>query len=340
MARSKTPRQPAGKRKTASPQRPAATPDTGAPDKLPLAQAHATAVLPATCAETKPEQGPVAQEPTQQERRPACPVPLSAWSLCGGAVRGLAHHRSGLPCQDDVAWHASPRPILTLSDGAGSAPISELGAATLVRGVSRFLVSLEDAIAPWLDDASDTAQAQAQAQQWSQRLLIHAQGLLADLAHAQRRDVRDVRGTLLVVVIGAVHCFWWQVGDGAIVVQTSSDLKALGSTHTAKGEFANQTCFVDIAKPSDVQFGLLPTSEVHGMALMSDGGAEKLVAYDGSRVAQRVGKWLEAVARGLMSPEKIAIAYQEPQMWERTNLDDRSIVLAARLHEQSGAGAT
>ena len=260
---------------------------------------------------------------------PVVPVPLSAWQLSGEAVIGLAHRRKGLVCQDAVAWRQAARPILALSDGAGSAVVSELGAAALVSGISRFLMSMEDALAPWLDgeESSNTAALSAL---WSARLLAHAQGILQDLAQAQRRSVRDVRGTLLLAVVGQVRTFWWQVGDGAAVVQDAHGLRVLGDTQHAKGEFANQTCFVDIARAADVQCGVLSSAEVFGLALMSDGGAEKLVAHDGSRVAGRLNDWLSATVAQQLPPDKIALAFHEPAMWERTSLDDRAIVLVAR----------
>ncbi len=265
------------------------------------------------------------------------PVPLSAWQLSGEAVIGLAHRRKGLVCQDAVAWRQTARPILALSDGAGSAVVSELGAAALVSGISRFLMSMEDALAPWLDGEGAHSSADTNTDLgalWSARLLAHAQGILEDLAQAQRRSVRDVRGTLLVAVVGQVRTFWWQVGDGAAVVQYAHGLRVLGDTRHAKGEFANQTCFVDIARAADVQCGVLPSAEVFGLALMSDGGAEKLVAHDGSRVAGRLNEWLSATVEQRLPPDKIALAFHEPAMWERTSLDDRSIVLLARLRPQ------
>lgn len=256
-------------------------------------------------------------------------IPLATWRpACGVAVTGLSHSRKGLPCQDAVAWRSDSRPILALSDGAGSAAVSERGATALVSGVTRFLVSLEDALSPWLDDPAD--QAPEQTIRWVRRLLIHAQGILDDLARSERRDVRDLRATLLVVVVGAIRTFWWKVGDGAIAVRQGDTLCALGNASKAKGEFANQTCFVDAASISEVQFGLLPTAKVSGIALMSDGGAERLVASNGSRVAARIGEWFDAVASERLTPDKIVLAFHDPAMWERTSLDDRSIVLTAR----------
>lgn len=255
-------------------------------------------------------------------------VPLNTWQLSGAAVKGLAHWRKDLPCQDAVRWRAQPRPILLLSDGAGSASVSELGAEVLVTGIARFLSSMEDALRLWMDAA--TGQEQEQVQQWSHRLLLHAQGLLEDLAQSERRKVSELRATLLLAVLGTVHSFWWQVGDGVIVAQSNEKARVLGDSSKSKGEFANQTCFVDTASLEDLQFGVLPTADLLGLALMSDGGAERLVANDGSQVAARVNNWLEALRQKSFSPEQLAVAFHEPEMWQRTSLDDRSIVLAAR----------
>ena len=263
-------------------------------------------------------------------------IPLTAWQITGVAVTGLSHSRKGLPCQDAVAWRNGSRPILALSDGAGSAAVSERGATALVSGVSRFLASLEDVLSPWLDDPAE--QAPEQIMPWVRRLLLHAKGILDDLARSERRAVRDLRATLLLAVMGSVRTFWWQVGDGAIVVRHNGSLRALGDTSKAKGEFANQTCFVDAADISDVQFGLLPTAEVSGIALMSDGGAEKLVASDGSQVAARIGEWFDAAASERLTPDKIVLAFHDPSMWERTSLDDRSLVLAARTGGENFRG--
>ena len=86
--------------------------------------------------------------PVVQPAPEPCAVNLSDWNLTGEAIVGLAHRRNGLPCQDAVAWRHQSRPILVLSDGAGSAAASELGAAALVTGMARLLTTMEDALAP------------------------------------------------------------------------------------------------------------------------------------------------------------------------------------------------
>ncbi|WP_374326929.1 CRISPR-associated protein Csx16 [Azonexus sp.] len=317
---------------------PESTAKAGVGSPIPLLQPPAAAAKGCRVPLANPEPLPMPQAseivsavPSPCQLEPAVtevPVPLAAWKLAGEAVIGLAHRRIGLPCQDAVAWRNTTRPILALSDGAGSAAISERGAAALVGGVSRLLISMEDALSLWLDDFVNDAETQAAL--WSRRLLAHASGLLDDLARAERRNVRDLRATLLLAIVGSARVFWWQVGDGAVVARTSSGVQALGQASKTKGEFANQTMFVDAASFDDVQFGLLAAADVSGLALMSDGGAERLVAHDGSRVASRVSGWFDDVVEQRLTPDRIALAFHEAPMWERTSLDDRSIVLAAR----------
>ena len=295
--------------------------NSASPQQAPGPEAAAAAVEPLATAAPPAAEPPAPTPP---------PIPANAWHICGDAVQGLGHRRKGLPCQDAVAWHRAPQPILALSDGAGSAAVSERGAQALVSGMTRFLHSLQDDLALWLDADCSLEQAQAQSGRWSERLRLHAQGLLADLAQAERRPVLDLRATLLLLVLGQRHAYWWRVGDGAIVAQSAAGLQTLGHQAPTVAEFANQTCFVDIACANDVLAGVLPTAGLYGVALMSDGGAEKLVARDGSRVAKRLADWLDEVAQGRFALERIALSFHEPGMWERTTLDDRALVLAAR----------
>ena len=299
----------------------------------------ATGMAALTTQQTTPQTTtPGADSQTSDRPPPPRPVPLEHWHVCGDAITGLKHRRAGLPCQDAVAYTTTPRPLLALSDGAGSAAISEQGAQTLVGGSLRLLHTLEDDLAALLDAEADPADLDAAGKRWAQRLLRHARGLLVDLARHLRRETRDVRATLLLVAIGTRRLMWWRVGDGAIVARSASSLRVLGDMGRPKGEFANQTCFVDAATMADVQYGLLPVADIDGIALMSDGGAEKLVAHDGTRVANRLAQWLDELAQQRFGIERIALAYHEPAMWERTTLDDRALLLAARPAPSSQPG--
>jgi hypothetical protein len=171
-------------------------------------------------------------------------------------------------------------------------------------------------------------------------LVKHARGLLDDLAQAQRRPVLDFRCTLLVAVLGKAQTLWVQVGDGAIVaeqqvweapahtaLQAQAVLTCLGTAQ--KGEFANQTVFLTEAQPADVQWGLLASDTLTGLALMSDGASEKLVASHRQTVSARVSAWLAALREGRLLRSELTQAFYAPDFCQRSTGDDRSIALVS-----------
>jgi hypothetical protein len=144
------------------------------------------------------------------------------------------------------------------------------------------------------------------------------------------RSDRDFRATLLLAVVGQARIFWLKVGDGELVLQTrDGSMRTLGQAD--KGEFANQTVFVDTSLTFDsVQYGTLDANDVTGLALMSDGASERLVAHDGSRVAQRVTDFMQALVQGKLAREQVFLFLNEPEVWQGSTHDDKSIALAAR----------
>ncbi|HNQ49524.1 MAG TPA: PP2C family serine/threonine-protein phosphatase [Hydrogenophilus thermoluteolus] len=287
-------------------------------------------------ASVKQPDAPVQPKGTQRDEendKSAPPEPgiaLDQWRGEAEAVKGLAHHRSRLPCQDAARWRQLPRPLIVVSDGAGSAKVSELGAQALVMGVSTFVATIDDWLSEWLDDTREEAQANTQAQRLSRWLLAFGKETLAQLAEAERRSIADLRATLLLAIAGKRWCFWWQVGDGAVVCRRNGDLQLLTDTARVKGEFANHTTFIDQAQSESVQFGLVPTALVSGIAVMSDGSAERLVAHDGSCVARQLGQWFDDAVAQRLDAMALAKIFRDPAFWHRTSLDDCSIALMAR----------
>ena len=260
------------------------------------------------------------------------------WFVQDEAVVGLAHRVKNLPCQDAAQATDHPRPALVLADGAGSSAMSEIGARAVVRSTIRLLDTLDKPLSDWLDrDCADPGQ---QARSWGLLLVKHAIGTLKDLATEQRRELRDFRCTLLVAVIGRQRLFWVKVGDGAIVLENrrlqtdaqgqpswAHDLCVLGEP--GKGEFANQTQFLDGIRPDEVQIGCQSSNQVSGLALMSDGAAERLVSNDGSRVAPRVSKLLQQLREDKLRRSVLTRMFYEEDFCTGTSGDDRSIALSA-----------
>ena len=80
------------------------------------------------------------------------------WSVLGRSVRGTAHLRHGVRCQD--SWHVGRVPggglVIAVADGAGSAARSDEGSAVAVRAaVGHVLAALAGAGADGRDTDSD-----------------------------------------------------------------------------------------------------------------------------------------------------------------------------------------
>lgn len=264
--------------------------------------------------------------------------PLQCWKVLGEAVVGLAHRKAAkpLPCQDAVSASVVVRPVLLLSDGAGSALLSDVGSYTLTQGLQRFLQSIDPLLVPLLDRPAGPAAGEVDALLLTRLVIRQAMGLLQDLSEQHRRDVRDFQGTLVVVIVGLQRLYWLSVGDSSLVVEHAhredghikTRLSALSML--SKGEFANQTVFVGPHLTlADVQVGVEPIVGLSGLALMSDGGAERLVSHDGEHVAQRVSEWLDQLRAGDLQRHRLTQAFYSEGFNQHTTLDDRSIVLAA-----------
>ena len=263
-----------------------------------------------------------------------------AWHVLEEAVVGLAHRGKNLPCQDAAVAVLRPHLALVVADGAGSSVVSEIGAQAVVTGTVRLLETLDKSLAELIDAPAEPAAENAR----TMGLLVvkHAMGLLKDLAMMHRREVRDFRCTLLMMVAGQRRILWVKVGDGALVVErlrhdTRQDAMPLMWTSecvtvgdVGKGEFANLTQFLDAVTPQDVQTGLLDATNISGLAAMSDGAAEKLVSNDGSTVAGRILALLAQLRADRLKRTALTKMFYEEAFCEGSTGDDRSIALAAR----------
>lgn len=257
------------------------------------------------------------------------------WFSMDEAVVGLAHRAQKIPCQDAAIAQHVPRPFIVLADGAGSAVVSDLGAQAVVTGLARLVHTLEGQWLPLLDSAdSDNNELLSK---WPMLLVKHARGILDDTAKLHRRDIRDLRCTLLGALVGRERFLWFKVGDGELVAERTEWDDAQNPVRQCcvlgergKGDYANQTIFIDVAKPEDVQWGVESTQGVSGLVAMSDGAAERLVATDGSKVASRVSKLLDDLRNQQLKRQHLTQLFYSPEFCDRSSGDDRSIALLAK----------
>lgn len=252
-----------------------------------------------------------------------------SWHAIAEAVVGLAHRRAEppLPCQDAFCISTKPRVALLVADGAGSAAVSEIGANTVVNSCLRLLSTLDDHLIELLDKENEPDSTIIK--RFSLRLVKHAMGTLEDTAKQHRREIRDFRCTLLILVAGKERVLWVKVGDGALIIENKGKLQTLGEV--GKGEFANQTTFIDDKlMPDSVQFGIISSIYVSGLAAMSDGAAERLVANDGSKVAGKMTEFFNQLRKDSLSRTQITDFLHSKEAWRGTSGDDKCLALASR----------
>lgn len=261
--------------------------------------------------------------------------PARAWRFAHASVLGSSHLKSGTPCQDASACElvssaGASALVAVVSDGAGSAPLSQVGARTACE------VVLDETRAALAHGTGLAALDRGFALGVLERLQVR----LARLARHAERPLRDFACTLLFAVLDEHGAVFAQVGDGAIVV--APDVRAsdpgLGYGWVfwpQQGEYLNQTRFATETRAHEnLQFESW-NRPVEELALFSD-GLQGLVLDGRRRVAH--GRFFE--------PMFVAVRWAGPGRSEalsrslerflasrtvesRTD-DDKSLVLASR----------
>jgi hypothetical protein len=268
---------------------------------------------------------------------PRYALPQTTWCSQHEAVTGLTHRDHDQPCQDAALASHQPRPVVIVADGAGSAAASELGSRAVTRGLARLLQTLERQVSALLDTPDPDPAVLAH---FPLLVIKHALGILEDSAAEHRRDSRDLRCTLLLIVAGKERLLWLKVGDGALVLerlqaQAFHPLQPLKSVLSVvggmgKGQFANQTTFLNPSlRPDDVQHGIESASYVTGIAAMSDGSADRLVSHDNHRVASRLSVWFDQLRHRKLRRRALTSAFYAPEFTQGTTGDDCSLALCA-----------
>lgn len=255
----------------------------------------------------------------------------SSWQGVGESVVGLAHRRGATPtvCQDAHCIDISGRLIAAVCDGAGSSVLSEVGSEQMSQSIVRLFYAMEPIIAPLLD----TQESSKIGNKVAEIIYKYSIRLLQDIAKNNKRETRDFRTTLLLIVTGKENLFWYKVGDGEIVIEhDDGKLSCVGKS--IKGEYSNETVFVDqTLKIQDVQYGLLNSTSIIGIALMSDGGAERLVSTDRSKIAPQLSKYFDLLRNSKFPREELYKFLTDYEAWRGTTHDDKTLLVAARKEE-------
>ena len=264
------------------------------------------------------------------------PSPHAAWRYALASAIGHSHVRSGTPCQDASACEVlSPAGASTfvgiVSDGAGSAPLSRVGART---ACSVWSAEAGAALAGGAGVAS-------LGRDFATGALRRLQVTLGRIARRAGRPLRDFACTLLFAAVDEHAAAFAQIGDGAIVVGEPP-----GYTWVfwpQQGEYANQTHFATETRAAERLLFEARDRAPDELALFSD-GLQGLVLDTRRRVAH--GAFFEpmfaavrrappGLAPGLCRSLERFLCSRAVE--SRTD-DDKSLVLATRL-APGGQGA-
>jgi hypothetical protein len=183
------------------------------------------------------------------------------WKFAAASVIGTSHMKSANPvCQDSHACcycEESDRLICVVSDGAGSASLSDHGSSFACEHVVTLVTS--------------ATEEEVHSKSFALQTLESLRAALIEKAMAQQVVVREFACTLLVAIVSSGIATFWQIGDGAICFRLRGEDVFKYAFWPDKGEYENTTFFVtdaDFAK--ELEYDSSPL-DVIDIAEFSDG---------------------------------------------------------------------
>jgi hypothetical protein len=242
----------------------------------------------------------------------------------GSSVRGVSHEKSGRPGQDahhlrlEGGWL-----VATVADGAGSAPLAEVGAPIAARTAAGRAATLLAAGVP-ADEGGW--------QRFCRTVLGHARAAVESEAAARKVESRLLASTLIVAVAGPDLVVAAQVGDGAAVCE-DGDGQVTSLTRPPRGEYVNETTFLVSPRALDTAQTVVQRRPIRRLALFSDG--LQLLALrlaDGAAHPPFFRPMFQFIATASDGPRaewELEGFLRSPRIRDRAD-DDLTLVLAAR----------
>lgn len=247
------------------------------------------------------------------------------WNTLMAACTGRGHRLRQQPGQDRTARRTEYGvTAIALADGAGSAPLSHLGAECAVQTACRLLCRDFEVLY-----ASPTPQAM---RQW---IVEQVQEAIAEKAALYRAEPSELACTLLAVAVCGDRYLLFHVGDGVIAYQKAG--KLLVASRPCNGEFTNTTVFVTSRSAAQTARVLKGTqAALEGFVLMSDGCEQALYHKRTASVAPLLGhvlQWSELLQTPIS--EDMLHTVLEQHIAARTT-DDCSLAVMSRAGEHFG----
>lgn len=257
------------------------------------------------------------------------------WRIAAASVVGTSHEKTDQPCQDahfcTVAELGGERAaFLVVSDGAGSARHSDLGAEAACRF---FSAQIRETPVPL-----DQRELQAVSGVWLKALRTE----IAELAEMKDAHPRDFACTLIFAILFENRTITGQIGDGAIVIR--DDDRWFCPHWPQHGEFANMTNFVTSPDAPDCLEVAMLDSGMMDVAIFTDGIERMVLDHRRRTPHEPFFESMFSAVHGARTPaladrlsDQLASYLRSPTIRTRTD-DDVTLVLASRVPRDAGCG--
>lgn len=195
------------------------------------------------------------------------------WRHIGQSLQGSSHLADATPCQDNhgvrVFGNAAGRTLVAcVADGAGSSKHSQIGSSIVCNAM------IENAERHFSANGGFDRLRVGNVIEWCE----DARTRIQEAATSKDCRTREFATTLCVAIIGPALSYFFQIGDGAIILGNQSLYGVVFWPQS--GEYANTTNFLTSDEyQSQLEFLATPTKCGH-VALMTDGIERIALRFD------------------------------------------------------------
>lgn len=252
------------------------------------------------------------------------------WHHIAHSLRGPSHLAEDGPCQDNnvvkiLGVNSTPCLLACVADGAGSAKYSDEGSSIACNAILENAVSFfrskdsfeglqYDDVVAWCEDARHRIMAGAE---------LHG------------CEIRELATTLCVAIISQDRSYFFQIGDGAIVVKRNG---AYGVVFWPQsGEYANTTNFLTVPEYKQHLVFLESANSFSDLALMTDGLERLALQFDNQTPYSPFFHPLFGALRSTSDLEKLSEElrrFLDSDSVRSKSDDDKTIILASRISEE------
>lgn len=186
---------------------------------------------------------------------------MTNWTTTGASVKGTSHEQQGTACQDAHAYHHDDQTlILSVGDGAGSAPHGGTGALLATTAATSYLAG-----------ALGRRHAPSVLKRVLQQTVEHTRRAIEQAATARGHDVRHYATTFLAAVLQRDYIGIIQMGDGAIIAQEEDGTLRTITTQQER-EYVNEVTFLTCGNYHDeLRISVLRARRIRAVCLITDG---------------------------------------------------------------------